>query len=154
MTETEDRKQSHPVKCEFQTNEKITRIMNEISQRKGEAEMAVIDWMMDYSQQLNLGESVVCLVTSGDIDAVCAHLYAISKFWPRDGHGKFKIAVHVVLQKPRSKFDIYNITAIVELLESYYNDRTMGMKVAVGLCMGGNDFVPKFYLISHSTVLQ
>ena len=28
------------------------------------------------------------------------------------------------------------------------------MKIAVYLCMGGNDFIPKYYLISHIDIVQ
>ena len=56
--------------------------------------------------------------------------------------------------KPQSRLDIYNVTGILEVLERVYRDRNIGMKVAVALCMGGNDFVPKLYQWSHGTILK
>lgn len=35
-----------------------------------------------------------------------------------------------------------------------YNDRNIGIKVALALCLGGNDFYPKSHQISHETVLK
>jgi hypothetical protein len=39
----------------------------------------------------------------------------------------------------------------LELLEHKTSDKYIGIKVAVGLSLGGNDFLPKFYGISHAT---
>ena len=35
----------------------------------------------------------------------------------------------------------------------YYQDSTVGMKMALILCMGGNDFIPKINMMSHSKVM-
>ncbi|CAC5364329.1 unnamed protein product [Mytilus coruscus] len=51
-------------------------------------------------------------------------------------------------------FDIYNITAILETLEKKTLDKHIGIKVAIALSLGGNDFLPKFHSISHSTKLD
>ena len=45
-----------------------------------------------------------------------------------------------MLRKPENKVDIYNITGMIELLEMHYKNSTIGMKMAMILCMGGNDF--------------
>jgi hypothetical protein len=71
-------------------------------------------------------------VSSGDIDAILLHLFAISHQWPRNEGGFFK--------KPNHLYDIYNITTILELLEHKTSDKYIGIKVAVGLSLGGNDF--------------
>lgn len=60
----------------------------------------------------------------------------------------------VVLQKAGGKVDTYNITGMLSLFEHRYNDQYIGMKIAFTLCLGGNDFIPKFHAISHETVLK
>ena len=60
----------------------------------------------------------------------------------------------VILQKPRGKVDSYNITKIIEVLEAAYHDEHIGVKVALPLCLGGNDFFPKFHQISHETIIK
>lgn len=58
------------------------------------------------------------------------------------------------LQKQGWKYDIYNVTMVLELLEKMYNDKYIGVKVASVLCMGENDFILKFVGINHATVLK
>jgi hypothetical protein len=41
---------------------------------------------------------------------------------------------------------LYNITTILELLEHKTSDKYIWIKVAVGLNLGGIDFLPKFYM--------
>ena len=43
---------------------------------------------------------------------------------------------------------------MIELFESFFKDRYIGIKIAISLCMGGNDFVPKCDQFSHATVLK
>ena len=126
----------------------------DIRQKKGEAEMSQVDWLVQNANKLQPGEAAVSIVTSGDIDALYIHLFALSLHWPRTENGRFHSPVYVVLQKPGSKYDVYNVTLLLELLEKVYADRTIGIKVAIGLCMGGNDFVPKLQQVSHSTLLK
>ncbi|XP_045182551.2 uncharacterized protein LOC123541205 [Mercenaria mercenaria] len=145
---------STPIQCHFTETEKQISLMSNIQQRKGEAEMAVTDWLQYYSESIEEGKSVVCLVTSGDIDAVYLHMYTVCKFVPRFENGQFKYQVYVVLQKPSSKYDIYNITSMLELFESAYSDSEIGLKIPIMICIGGNDFIPKFYQISHKTILS
>ncbi len=46
-------------------------------------------------------------------------------------------------------------TSIIRILELGKNgDIGTAVKVAVGLCMGGNDFIPKLQYVSHTYVLQ
>ena len=59
-----------------------------------------------------------------------------------------------VQQKPGSKYDVHNVILLLELLVNVYADWLMGIKVTIGLCMGGNDFVPKLQQVSHSTLLK
>ncbi|KAL4217289.1 hypothetical protein ACF0H5_023740 [Mactra antiquata] len=144
-----------PVVCTFNENgESTLRKMSSIKQRKGEAEMSVLAWTVHLQSELKSGENVVCYVTSSDIDTVYIYAYGIERFWARNEDGSFRNNVYVVLQKSSGKNDIYNITAILTLLEQAYNDLEIGMKLAFTLSMGGNDFLPKFYYISHDTVLQ
>ena len=44
--------------------------LNMIKQRKGEAEMAQLDWLLDLQSTLADGDVVMSLVTSGDVDAI------------------------------------------------------------------------------------
>jgi hypothetical protein len=52
--------------------------------------MSQVDWLMEYSTGLQSHESCVSIVTSGDIDAVVIHLFAMSYLWPRTEDGSFK----------------------------------------------------------------
>ena len=128
--------------------------IRDIHQRKGEAEMSQADWLPNMSKYLNDGDCLVSYVTSGDIDAIPIHLVAVSIHWPRKHDGKFKWPVFVVLHKPQGKYDIINITKIVELLEMKFEDKTIGIKVATLLCMGGNDFLPRYHGHSHDKVMS
>ena len=109
--------------------------------------------MIQCAASLSPGDVCASIVSSGDIDAVLLHLFAISHLWPRNEGGFFKNPVHVILKKPNHLYDIYNITTILELLEHKTSDKYIGIKVAVGLNLGGNDFLPKFYGVSHATKL-
>ena len=130
-----------------------SELLQQIKQRKGEAEMSQVDWLFDHNQ-LKPGEAFASIVRSGDIDAVIIHLYVISKKWPRKADGKFENGVFVILQKPFKKLDIFNITSILEKVENKYDNNEIGKTVALTLCLGGNDFIPKFYGISHNAILK
>lgn len=47
-----------------------------------------------------------------------------------------------------------DITGMLEILKSAYDDHTIGMKAAISLCMGGNDFIPKYYQVTHDRVAK
>ena len=47
-------------------------------------------------------------------------------------------AVYVVLQKPHRMVDIYNITSNIRLLEHNESNSRDGLKIYLGLCLGGN----------------
>ena len=125
-----------------------------VKQRKGEAEMAVVDWLIGYQDQLKPGQVAVSIISSGDIDAVYVHLFAVSRLWKRDEKHQFVNPVYVILQKPAGKMDIYNITGMLSLFERHYTDINIGMTLSIGLCIGGNDFIPKLYQISHERILK
>ena len=91
-------------------------------------------------------------MNSGDIDAVIVHIFAVSCKLPRHENGKFKCTVYVRLDM-KGYFDLYDITAIVETLESVFGQKQSGMKLAIGLCLGGNDFLPRFQRIPHQQVI-
>ena len=151
-------KYSTPIMCSFDASmlEKRSELkhLTSVKQSKGEAEMSVADWLVGLQGELEDGNSAVCLVTSGDIDAVYIHLYVVSRYWERKDDGKFKNQLYVILQKKGPKYDVYNITNMIELFESFFKDRYIGIKIAISLCMGGNDFVPKCDQFSHATVLK
>jgi hypothetical protein len=129
--------------------------LDSIHQKKGEAEMSQVDWILTTAGELEPGDSVVSIVTSGDIDAIVIHMFALAIKWPRKEDNTFCFPVYVILQKPDHVIDIYDVTRILQVLESTHGgDITFGVKVAIGLCMGGNDFIPKFQYISHQKVLQ
>ena len=68
---------------------------------------------------------------------------------------QFSNPVYVILCKPHNKFDLYSITGILHLLEKATGDRRIGVKVAIGLCIGGNDFLPRYnFFGTHSKVMQ
>lgn len=129
-------------------------LLHTIKQNKGEAEMSQIDWLMEYSSLVKKNESCVSIVSSGDIDAVVLHLFAVSYKWPRQEDDTFANNVFVLLRKPNQQYDIYNITRIVETLEKFTDEKYFGMKTAMVLSLGGNDFLPKFYNITHSSTLE
>ena len=144
-----------PLRCVFSEDGFVSsELMHAVKQCKGEAELAQVDWLLQSISDLKSGKAVVSFVSSGDIDAVVIHLFAISLHWPRDAAGKFPQPVYVVLQKHGKYLDFYNITGILEALEDKFDEMYIGVKVAVALCMGGNDFVPKFYNMAHKKVLQ
>ncbi|CAG2186631.1 unnamed protein product [Mytilus edulis] len=129
-------------------------LLDSIRQNKGEAEMSQVDWLIEYCNSLKPKESCVSIVSSGDIDAVVVHLFAVSHLWPRTENGTFKNEVYVILRKPNQIYDIYNITKIILMIENFTSEKFIGMKIAIILSLGGNDFLPKFYQISHSLTVD
>ena len=90
-----------PVRYKYCQHEAVTRQhLQDIIQRKGEAEISQLDWLMDCATSLESSESIVSAVTSGDIDSVIIHLFALSHLFPRNSEGKFKAHVYVYLQTP------------------------------------------------------
>ena len=143
-----------PLQCKFDsTGLKSKKRLETVKQRKGEAEMAVVDWLLHLQPVLRDNEATVSVISSGDIDAVVIHIFALSLFWPRDQNGRFLHKAYVQLCK-RAYFDLYDITTIIELLEEAFQEPFIGVKLAICLCAGGNDFIPKFYGISHLTMLK
>ena len=134
-------------------NEKSIRLSN-VKQCKGEAEMSQVDWLIQEADKLKPGEAAASIVTSGDIDSVYIHLFALSLHWPRDAQDKFCNPVYIILQKPESKNDVYNATLMLELFEATFSDKMAGVKCAVALYIGGNDYIPKFHEKSHTAVVQ
>ena len=39
-------------------------------------------------------------------------------------------------------------------MKESFGNQTIGVKVAMALCLGGNDFYPKFHQISHKTAVK
>ncbi|KAK3577396.1 hypothetical protein CHS0354_032243 [Potamilus streckersoni] len=52
------------------------------------------------------------------------------------------------------KLDIYNITGIPRAIEMRYNEDKIAVILSFSLNLGGNDFIPKFYGISHEMWLK
>ncbi|CAH1791792.1 unnamed protein product [Owenia fusiformis] len=93
-----------------------------ILQRKGEAEMAQMDWVISSYAELKEGHAVLSFLNSGDIDGLIIHLYTLTYQWPRDEKGKFKNPVYLVLQKTKS-MDVISVTNMIESLEETYIER-------------------------------
>ena len=112
--------------------------------------MAQLDWLIHYAKTLPEKASILSHVTSSDIDAVPIHLFTLSHRWPRD-NGCFKVPVYVCLQKPG---EVYNITALIESLESHHCETYFAMKIAMAMMIGGNDFIPKYHGITHEKAVS
>ncbi|XP_045196479.2 uncharacterized protein LOC123551536 [Mercenaria mercenaria] len=130
--------------------------MTHIHQRKGEAELAQVDWLQTVMKDIKPNEEIVSVVTSGDIDSVVVHMFALSLHWHRNQDGTFKNTVYVLLQK--AKPEMYNITNMIERMEKHFGFKYAALNIAIVCCMGGNDFLPKLNGMSHekwmSTFLQ
>ena len=142
------------ITCCFKDNASRIELLHTVKQRKGEAEMAVVDWLIECQDNLIPGQAAVSFVSSGDIDAVYIHLHAISRLWNRDRTGEFLNPVFVVLQKPGGKLDVYDITRMLSVMERSYGGCSIGSLLSLGLCIGGNVFIPKLHLISHEKILR
>lgn len=143
-----DRPYTVPFRAVFKRNTRFSHqlYLEHIRQRKGEAEKAQVDWLFDIIAELEQNESVISVVTSADIDSIVIHMFCLSLHWPRNVDGSFKNKVYVLLQKQKS--ELYDITAIIEILERQFG-RACLPNLSLALCIGGNDFLPKFYGLSH-----
>ncbi|CAG2249135.1 unnamed protein product [Mytilus edulis] len=99
------------------------QLLHHIKQRKGEAEMSQVDWLDDMKNELLVNDAIVSVVTSADIDSI------------------------------KQKSELYDITGIIELLESRFSRKSI-CTIAISLCLGGNDFIPKYQGISHEKWLS
>jgi hypothetical protein len=43
---------------------------------------------------------------------------------------------------------------MIQLFEKAYSDRNVGIKITLYLCLGGNDFLPKYHNITHKEIIQ
>ena len=72
--------------------------------------MSQVNFLIEYLTSLTDEEACISIVTSGDIDAVTIHMFALSHLWTRKDDGKFKHPVYVLLQKAGGLNVLYNIT--------------------------------------------
>ncbi|CAG2250918.1 unnamed protein product [Mytilus edulis] len=79
--------------------------------------MAQVDWLVEYVSDMEEGTACASIVTSGDIDAVTIHMFGLCHLWPRSDDNTYKNPVYVILQKSGSTMDVYNVTAILQLLK-------------------------------------
>ena len=143
-----------PLLCEFTPSGiHAQTVLHEIRQRKGEAECGQVDWVIHFSKLVNEGEAIASLVSSADIDAVVLHMFAVALHMPRKDNSDFKNEVFVILRKPGWQ-DVYHIASIIRTLEMAFGTLDISPKVAMTLCLAGNDFLPKFHGITHFTVLR
>jgi hypothetical protein len=112
-----------------------------------------VDWVLELAPYLAEGQTILSVVSSADIDAIGLHLFAISRHLPRKADGSFAIKIYVMLKKS-GVFDLYNITKMITTLEKAYNNKTVCSSLAMALCLGGNDFLPKFQTVTHLKVVQ
>ena len=154
MAQCECYKYTVPVCFEYrkEIGYKTSVHLEDIQQCKGEAEMAQVDWVMGENDQDDRSP-IFSVVSSGDIDSVLIHMFAVSKKWKRGEERKFLRQVYVSLQKPGKTSETYCITQILEYLENAFSDPQIGMKLSAILSIGGNDFLPKFYGVSHYKVM-
>ena len=139
-----------PVRYSFtETGDSSFTLLDGIRQRKGEAEMSQLDWLLHYQHTIPEKSSILSYVTSSDVDALPIHMFTLSHRWARSDDG-FKVPVYVCLQKPG---EVFNITALIHALESHYGEKYFAMKVAMALMIGGNDFIPKYLGITHEKVM-
>ena len=76
-----------PLCCTYSEEGLVSKVaMENVHQRKGQAEMAVVDWLLTLSSELQDKEAAMSTISSGDIDAVLVHLFAVSLYWPREWH--------------------------------------------------------------------
>ena len=68
-----------PFKCELRGNKSNATLLKHIVQRKGEAEMALLDWLISAQDDIKEREAVVSVVTSGHVDAVYIHMLLAQK---------------------------------------------------------------------------
>ena len=59
-------------------------VLQDIKQRKGEAEMAQVDWLMEIAKDMKEKEAAVRIVTSADVDSLVIHLFRLAFHWPRN----------------------------------------------------------------------
>ena len=116
-----------PIRLQFEEGGLLEKTyLDEIEQRKGEAEMSMIDWIPSLKSELNENECIVSLVTSADIDTVVIHLFAVSLHWDRDDKGEFKWPIYVWLQKK---------TRIVQYHENdHCNRKTLQNRSSICCC--------------------
>ena len=144
-----------PIRTKFSSKGFVEQsFLGHIHQRKGEAEMSQADWLVELKDEMVDGECAISLVTSGDIDAVPIHLVAVSRHWPRKDDGSFIWPLYIVLQKSNGRMDIFQITLIIQLLEAKWKDNLIALKTAIGLCMGGNDFLPRYFGYNHEKLIK
>ena len=64
------------LRCYFSKNTGLEKVekLTEVHQKKGEAELVQVAWLIQAVLQMKPGESAVSRVTSGDIDAIPIHL--------------------------------------------------------------------------------
>ena len=81
-------------------------------------------WLVGMKQTLNPGETVLSVITSGDIDAVYIQLHALSTMWERDDNVILEVFIHTCKACLRPQiFQIKIVTINVEHLSyKYFKD--------------------------------
>ena len=91
---------ANPIECKFTSNGlKEQILLHSVKQRKGEAECAQVDWVIELSENLKEGDAILSIVSSADIDGVILHLYALARLLKRKGDRSFEIAVYYYAEK-------------------------------------------------------
>ena len=73
-----------PVRAVFRKDTGFLKqyLLEDIKQRKGEAELAQVDWLSAFCQHPEEDEAFLSIVTSGDIDSIIIHLFACQYIGP------------------------------------------------------------------------
>ncbi|CAC5412714.1 unnamed protein product [Mytilus coruscus] len=134
-----------PMRCSFKKTcpKPIIQDLNDIHQRKGEAEMSQVDWLCMCKAGLSPSKAACSIVTSGDIDAIPIHMFALSDNWPI-AQGKYSHPVFVVLQKPNKKIDVYNIMSLIEFFHNHFEDVDIAKKILLYFAWVGMILFPSF----------
>ena len=85
-------KYTTPLRCTFTRADGLTDVkpVQTIIQRKGEAEMSQVDWLIEYKDTLSEEDACMSVVSSGDIDAITIHMFALAHLWPKKDDGTYK----------------------------------------------------------------
>ena len=110
---------------------------NTIRQRKGEEELAQADWLPYVAQELEEDDSVICYVTSGDIDVLPIHMLAAKITLPNiqerrlpnpEEARKAHLTRYMYIQ-------MYVVTKIIEFIEQLYRSKEPGRVAQSVTCL-------------------
>ena len=93
-------------------------------------------------------------MVSGDVDVVNTHIFVACRFWHETRKRSFEIQLFVILQKPKSISDIYNVRKMFEVFLRSFADRDIEMTHAVPKHIAWNDIISSCHETSNDTSLR